>query len=282
MTALDEADRRQLARGIFDELEPLLAAAFASASWGRLLVFVADTPNGVRVRDLQVEEILDEDAVEQAFESVEARSALPSLATAVVALSQLHDTDATLLGGGTFVRGDDAMHFLPGTVRTPSRGFDSRRDPVVADAQARLRAADPVLGLDGASEIVADMEEGTIEVKRDGRTIARGLQVPIGSFLTERRSWVWAAHNPSLPERSRSAAKRLVDRFKDRSLWEISTPGFTTDASSAFALGAMVAIEAGFDYAIEVPNADGFVILGLRTVAAVAGAPSGEGLRRDR
>jgi hypothetical protein len=261
-------DRRE----ILAELAPLCRDALALEAWGRLLVFVERRPDGeLRVSDLQVEEILDDAAVEQAFESVAARTALPALASAVHALTVLDDLDVDELGGGTFVRtsspgSEPSLAWLAGCVRTPSKGFDTRRDAVVTSIREKNRVLLERFEIGGMASIEADMERGTARalVARVERAVAR--QVVLGSFSRRRRSWVWGAHNPTLVEPARRRAAEILDGVPDRSMWEVSTPGFVTDEATAWALAALLAEEGALEGVARVETREGVVLLGLSDV----------------
>lgn len=266
MDASSQADRA----AILEEVEGLLSVAFALEAWGRLLVMVERAGVTVRVNDLQVEEILDESAVERAFESDAAKAGIEALAHAVLALTMLEHLDLDDLGGGTFVRTEGGLSFLPGLVRTPSRSFDDRRDAVVAAMATKNAPLLERFGVGADAALESDMVTGALEVKRGGVTVARGSQVVIGSFSSSRRSWVWGAHNPSLDDAPRRRSAALLDAMRDRSMWEISTAGFVTDAATAWALGALVAEEQAMEGLAKVTTSQGFVLLGLSGLAPTA------------
>jgi hypothetical protein len=263
-----EPDERSDQRaGILSELGPLLRDAFALDAWGRLLVFVERKPDGsLRVCDLQVEEILDERLVETAFEGLAARTALPALASAVEALTLLDDLELADLGGGTFVRLDEGVAWIAGCVRTPSPSFDARRDGSVSTIRAKNVELLDRFEIGGAAVIEADMLLGTARAVVGGVNRATCSQVVLGSFSRRMRSWVWGAHNPTLTDPARRRSAGALDQMRDRSMWEISTPGFVTDEATAWALAALVADEVQLSGVARVETKEGFVLLGLTEV----------------
>lgn len=268
---MDSVDRLRERTEILAELAPLFRDALALEAWGRLLVFVERRADGsLRVSDLQVEEILDDDAVEQAFEGTAARTALPAIASAVEALTMLDDLELDELGGGTFVRGPDALGWLAGCVRTPSKSFDERRDQSLLWMREQNRALLERFAIGGAATIDADMLVGSVRAVVGGELRAVGTQIVIGSFSRRRRSWVWGAHNPTLAEPARRRAAEALDAMRDRSMWEVSTQGFVTDEATAWALAALVAEERALDGVARVDTQEGFVLLGLSALVPPA------------
>jgi len=255
-----------LSHEILADIADLLQTYFALEHWGRLLVETAvDESGAVRLRDVQVEEIVgDEELVERAFASAEARALAPAVAKAVEALASLEQADLRAVGGGTFVRHEGAgLVFLPGLVSAPSREFDRSLDDVtlfLRQTSADLRAR---FGVGTDAELRADMQSGALDILRSGQLVASGMQVVLGSFSRPNRSWVWGAHNPSLDQEARARAALVLDRMPERQAWEISTPGFATDEPGAWALAGWVARAEGLQGVgrIEVP--EGFVALGL-------------------
>ncbi len=262
------------ARAILDELLGMFRAAFAWGAWGRLLVSLSPNAAGeLVVDDVLVEEIVgDDEALDRAFGSDDARACLPALASAVVALAMAEGVDADRVVGGTFVMTHEGnLAFLPGLVRAPSPALDARR----ADLVARLRAKNDDLaeryGIGRGASIGADMVEGSVEVGRAGVPVAVGRQVVIGSFASRERAWVWGAHNPSLEPAARARCARLLDALGDRSMWEISTPGFATDEATTWLYAALLAEEHGFEGVARVAaGSEGYVLLGLSDLSPAA------------
>ncbi len=268
---MDARERDRQRQEILGELTLLLREHLALAAWGRLLVFVERRPDGsLRVSDLQVEEILDDAAVERAFDGEGARASLPALASAVEALTLLDELDVDELGGGTFVRGDDAAFWIAGCVRTPSKAFDDRRDGALARVREKNASLLERFEIGGAALIDADMLAGTARALVGGVPRASAAQLVIGSFSRRRRSWVWGAHNPTLVDEARRRAAVELDALRDRSMWEVSTQGFVTDEPTAWALAALLADERGLDGIARVDTKEGFVLLGLRGVEAAS------------
>lgn len=290
------AERTQAedAADILVEVEALLRSAFALDAWGRLLVFMrpaaatrtfsASASDAFIVEDLQVEEILDEAEVDRVFNGREIREGLAALATATATLSLLADVDIAEVGGGTFVRvlGEgnqtERVAFLPGTVRTPSRSFDLVRDDAVRAIEERSAALADKLGVEGLSHLAFDAHASTWAAPAGGpagdAAEARGVAIVIGSFSKDRRSWVWAGTNPTLPPGARGRAKEVLDAFGDRSLWEISTPAFFTDERTAWALACVVANDRGAIGLARIDTPDGFVVFVLQP-AVRRDAPDG-------
>jgi hypothetical protein len=265
----------EVTRGeILAELAVVFEEELALASWGRLLVEVARDPTGaLRVADVVVEEIVgDEAEVERCFESRAAGQVMQGMPVILEALFAL-EADARLdrLGGGTFVRvdadGQRTLAFLPGLVRAPSVAFDRAREAVLLAAAERDLTAR--YGLAGA-KVETDMETGDLAFVRDGATIARGDQIVLGSFERSARSWVWAAHNPSLVEGARQRSAALLDAMPDRSAWEVATPGLVTDEPTSWALAWWVALQNDLEGVVRVSTREGYVALGVRRLVADA------------
>jgi hypothetical protein len=258
---------------ILTELALLLRAALALDDWGRLQIELVDDPRrGLVVSDVVVEEIVgDEARVDAAFNAPDAGAMMPTLARAIEALAALDGLDAAELGGGTFVRVDEApgLAFLPGRVRAPSRALDQRREPLLAALRAKELALKERAGVHAGAALGLDLEGQAITIREEGVVRSRGAVVVLGSFSWQRRSWAWAAHNPSAPEGARARSKQALDAVRDRSLWEIATPGFQTDEAGAWLLAALLVEENALDGAVRVELGDeGFLLVGLRDLVA--------------
>lgn len=265
MSAERETDRADILR----EVSALLRDQLALAAWGRLLIELAPGADGaLRVSDVTVEEIVDEAAVDGAFGSEVAKVLVPGLADVVTALLVIDDVDVTLVGGGTFVhRGDRdpaEVAFLPGLVHAPSAAFDARREAIAAFTAALAETTEERLGTRRGASLSTDMVLGTFEAKKQDAVVARGQQVVLGSFARAQRSWVWGAHNPSLAEQARARCAALLDAAPERQCWELSTAGFTTDASTAWALAGWIAEVSRLVGLTRIETSDGFVVLGVR------------------
>jgi hypothetical protein len=262
------------ARAVLDEVLGMFRAAFAWGAWGRLLVSLSPNDAGsLVVDDVLVEEIVgDEGALDRAFGRDDARACLPALAAAVVALAMADGIDADRVTGGTFIMTHDGgVAFLPGLVRAPSPSLDARREELVAGMRAKNAVLGERYGIGAGAEIGADMKDGTVEVSRAGAPVAVGRQVVIGSFAARDRAWVWGAHNPSLVPEARARCAALLDGLADRSMWEIATPGFTTDEPTTWLYAALLTMEHDLEGVARVSaGSDGFVLLGLSDLSPAA------------
>ncbi len=268
---MDGRERAEARAGILEELRGLFAAAFAWETWGRLLVHVDVVEDGRPVVvDVAVEDIVgDEARLAAAFEGPEVRASLPAVARAVEALVAIDALELEALGGGTFVRtSDDQVAFLPGLVRSPSATFDRSRDEVVARGRARDASLAARFGL-GADARLVPSPGGRARVRREDRDVAVGEAVVLGTFSRPRRSFVWAATNPSLPEDERRACSALLDAMPQRDSWEIATFGFATDEPTAAALCAWVCDTLGGDGVVRVDGDGGPIFVLVRALRAV-------------
>jgi hypothetical protein len=272
------SQERAAALDILSDLVGLFASALALDAWGRILVELVEAgtnPDGsvrLAVADLLVDEVLDDAKVDAAFASAEARSIMPTVALAIDALSALEGLDARELGGGTFVRIDEApgLAFLPGRVRSPSRSLDARTEELAAKLEARAEELRATHGIGVGAALDVDLAGGTFVARRNGVAVAQGEHVVIGSFVWSRRGWAWGAQNPSLPEPVRARSAAAFDRIADRSLWEIATPGFQCDEATVWTLAALVVVENDLAGASRIDLGDeGFLLLGLRSVRGV-------------
>lgn len=268
---MEPAERAESRAGILEELRGLFAAAFAWDTWGRLLVHVDVVEDGRPVViDVAVEDIVgDERRLAAAFEGPEVRAALPAVARAVEALVALDELDLDALGGGTFVRTEGGeVAFLSGLVRSPSAVFDRARDEVVARGRARDAALAERFAL-GADGRLVPSPGGRARVVRDGRDVAAGEAVVLGTFSRPRRSFVWAAANPSLPEAERKACSALLDAMPQREAWEIGTFGFATDEATAAALCAWVCDTLGGEGLVRLEGDGGPIFVLVRALRPV-------------
>lgn len=259
-------EREREMREILDGIAPMLEEVFAARAWGRLLVFLEPHGGTWIATDLQVEELdpRDEPLVEARFGAPAARANLPVLAAATHALAVLHEADLDFLQGGTFVRSGSSFHFLPGKVRTPSPGFFNARDAVVAELDAKNRLLGEAVAVDALGSDAPFAAE-IILPSRDPSGSGRSFEpIFLGSYASRERSWVWGAHNPTLPAAARARVTALLDAFADRSVWEIATPGFTTDPGTAWALGALLVQSGALVGAVRVVDAEGWIMVGLK------------------
>jgi hypothetical protein len=245
---MEGSDAARMRREILDDVGALLIDQFAAQEWGRVLVEVVRTAGGEpAVANIDVEEIVgDEARVDAVFGSPEVRGLLPALAKAAEALCGLDGLNLDDVGGGTFVRrrGGDFV-WLAGLVRTPSPRFDHERDDLVARLRAKnaelaehfRSVTDPARGI--------DLARGTIMFSVAGRAPESAGAALIGTFAPATRTWGWGGSNPHVPDAVRRASSQLTDAIADRNMWEIATPTFATDESTAWALAALVCDRAG-------------------------------------
>jgi hypothetical protein len=270
---MDEAEARQMRREILDDVGALLRDFFAADEWARALVTTMRGRHGEwMVASIDVEGIVgDEARVDAAFGNAAVRQALPAIAKATEALAALDGVDLDQLGGGTFLRRSDGRFaFLPGLVRTPSARFDQRRDDLVRDLGAKNEELRRRFGIGDDARFDADLVLGTITIRRGDQPVARAKVRVIGSWSEDARTWAWAGANPNLPPEARAAAAALTDAILERDIWEISTPHFTTDEGTAWALAALVCDHAGAAGVHRAPHAEGTVLLLLSDVEATS------------
>jgi hypothetical protein len=268
---MNPAEAERLRREILDDVGGLLRQELAAETWGRVLVEVVRAKGGAPVvAGIDVEEIVgDEAAVDAAFGGDAARELLPVLARATEALCGLSDVDLDLVGGGTFVRLAGGFAWLPGLVRAPSLALDRERDALVA----RLREKnDRMRARLGADHMELDAEASRIRWRADGRQVGAASATVIGTFAHGPRSWAWAWGNPSAAEPTRRASAALTDALMERNIWEISTPTFTTDEPTAWALAALLCDRYDADGVQRFPREDGALFVLIRDLRTDASA----------
>jgi hypothetical protein len=266
---MDPAEASRLRREILDDVGALLKEQLAADQWGRVLVEVQRGPGGEpAVAHIDVEEIVgDEARVEAVFGGDGMRPVLPVLAKAAEALCGLDGLELDDVRGGTFVRlGDEGFAWLPALVHTPSARFDRERDAVVAGLRAKNDWLEAELGVTREGSHEADLARGTIVFTPPGRAPIRARATLVGTFAPATRTWGWGGSNPHVPEPIRRASAELADAVADRGMWELSTPTFATDESTAWALAALVCDRLGGDGIFCGPENDGLVFLLLRDV----------------
>jgi hypothetical protein len=241
-SGMDEAESRTLRREILDRVGTILNEDLAADAWGRILVEVVRRPDGSPVvAGIDVEEVIGDDArVDDVFGGTKAHAVVPVLASAVEALCALDGLELEDVRGGTFARfAETSFAWLPGLVHAPSPGFDRERDDVVARLRAKNADLDARYGFPRSGKPEVDLSEGMV------RFVARATL--IGTFAPRSRSWGWGGSHPNLPDHVRRASASVIDAIVDRPLWELSTPLFATDESTAWALAAFVCDRAGGD-----------------------------------
>jgi hypothetical protein len=267
---MEPAEASRMRREILDDIGALLKDQLAADEWGRLLVEVQRGPDGEpSVTDIDVEEIVgDEARVEAVFGGKGMRPVLPVLAKAAEALCGLDGLELDDVRGGTFVRlGDEGFAWLPALVHAPSVSFDRDRDAVLAGLRAKNDRLGAQFGITREASHEADLARGTIVFTPRGRPAVRAQATLVGTFAPATRTWGWGGSNPHVPEPIRRASSELADAVADRDMWEVSTPVFATDESTAWALAALVCDRLHGDGIFCGPETDGLVFLLLRDVA---------------
>jgi len=271
---MDPAEASRMRREILEDVGALLREQLAADEWGRVLVEVQRGPDGEpAVTDVDVEEIVgDEARVDAAFGGDGVRSLLPVLAKAAEALCGLDGLDLDDVRGGTFVRlGDEGFAWLPALVHTPSVGFDRARDAAVAALRTRNDRLAERYGIARETAHEADLAQGTITFTPAGRPAVHARATLVGTFVPATRTWGWGGSNPHAPEAIRRASAALADAIPERDMWELSTPVFATDESTAWALAALVCDRLGGDGVYCGSEPEGLVFLLLRDVGAAGG-----------
>jgi hypothetical protein len=195
------------------------------------------------------------------------RAVLPVLAKAAEALCGLDGLELDDVGGGTFVRlGDEGFAWLPARVHTPSARFDRERDAVVAALRAKNDRLAEHFGITREGTCEADVAREAILFKPPGRPPVRARATLVGTFAPKARTWGWGGSNPHVPDPVRHASAELADAVADRDMWELSTPVFATDESTAWALAALVCDRLAGDGIFCGPAPEGLVFLLLRDV----------------
>ncbi|MDP8999713.1 MAG: hypothetical protein M3O46_06345 [Myxococcota bacterium] len=255
-----EAER--LHREILTDLASLLREELVAHAWGRVLVEVVHTASGEAVvAGIDVEEIGGDEALVDAAFGPAAKPLLPVLAKATEALCELEGVELNDVGGGTFVRLEEGFGWLPGLVHAPSPRFDRERDVLVARMQeknARLRARWT------ADRVELDVETMMFRWVIGARAVADARATLLGTFAEASRTWAWASSNPSLAEPVRTACAAITDALEERDLWEISTPTFATDESTAWALAALLCDRTNADGVHRIARDDGALFVLLR------------------
>jgi hypothetical protein len=268
---MDADEKRAMRRDILDEVGAILRDEFAAETWGRVLVEVIRGPSGEpAVAGIDVEEVIgDEARVDEAFGSERARAVVPVLGKAVEALCALDDLDLEHVRGGTFVRTfDGGFAWLAALVHTPSARFDRERDDVVARMRSKNRTLAERYGFPAEGRLVVDLAGEAIEFQSSRGSLIRARATLLGTFAPSSRTWGWGGSNPHAPEEVRRAASSVVDQVLDRDMWELSTPVFATDESTAWAIAAFVCDRGAGDGVLCSPEAEGLVFFLLRDVRA--------------
>jgi hypothetical protein len=259
---MDAEEVHRSRREILTEIGLLLRDDLAADAWGRALVEVIRAPSGEPVvAGIDVEEIIgDEAQVDAVFGGNAVQGLLPTLAKATEALCALEGVELDDVRGGTFVRLEQGFAWLPGLVRAPSQRFDRERDTLIA----RLREKNDALRARFcADRVELDVEMGRLQWLALGRAIGSARATLLGTFAQASRTWAWASSNLSLASTVRKASAAITDALGERDLWEIGTPVFATDESTAWALAALLCDRAAAEGVQRIARDDGalFVLL---------------------
>jgi len=263
---MDEREARALRREILADIGAMLREELAADAWGRLLVEVGPAPDGTpTVANIDVEEVIgDEALVDAVFGGAAVRAVLPILAKAVEALCALDGLELPDVRGGTFVRLEDgSFAWLPALVRAPSASFDRERDRLLAKLRAKNDRLTEIHDFPGGGRVTVDLvRERLVFVRGEGRAM-HAVARAIGTFAPASRTWGWAGSNPHAPESVRKASAALIDAIPERDMWELSTPAFATDETTAWALAALVCdrAEGAGVYCASEPEGLAFVLL---------------------
>jgi hypothetical protein len=272
--AMDEAESRTLRREILDRVTTILHEDLAADAWGRILVEVVRGPDGSPVvAGIDVEEVIGDDArVDEVFGGTQAHAVVPVLGSAVEALCALDGLELEDVRGGTFAHFADAgFAWLPGLVHAPSAGFDRERDAVVARLRAKNADLEARYGFPRSGKPEVDLSGGLVRFRVGPGPTVIARATLIGTFAPRSRSWGWGGSHPNLPDPVRRASASVIDAIVDRPLWELSTPLFATDESTAWALAAFVCDRADGDGVLCSHEDDGglvfFLLRDVRTSA---------------
>jgi len=272
-----EAEESRALRGeILDDIGALLRDELLADAWGRILVEVVRGPDGAPlVAGIDVEEVMgDEALVDEVFGGDRARAVVPVLAKAVEALCAIDGVELDDVRGGTFVRQpDDGFAWLAGLVHAPSARLDRERDDLLARLRAKNDALRARFGFPSGGRVATDLLSGTLDFVPPTGPSMKARASLIGTFAPASRTWGWGATNPHAPEAVCRTSARLIDDVVDRDMWELSTPVFATDETTAWALAAFVCDRAAGDGVYCASDDEGLVFVLLRDVVEAPGSP---------
>jgi hypothetical protein len=246
---MDDDEKRSARRDILEDIGSILYDDLCADAWGRLLVEVMRGPDGAPfTAGVDVEELFgDESRVDGAFGGEGARAVMPVLAKAVEALCALEGVELEDVRGGTFVRAgesaDDRLFvWLPGLVHAPSLKLDAERDELLAALRAKNDALTARFGFPGRGELKIDLgrERLTFAGAGAGKPPMQSRATLLGTFAPPSRTWGWGASNPHVPNAVSRASATVIDSILERDAWELGTPIFATDETTAWALAAFV------------------------------------------
>lgn len=264
---MDEAEARALRREILADVGAILREELAADEWGRVLIEVVVGPDGTpAVAGIDVEELFgDEARVDAAFGGAGIQGVLPVLAKAVEALVALDHLDLADVGGGTFVRmPDERFGWLPSLVKAPSVRLDDERDDLVTRLRAKNDAFHERFGRPPDDRLGLDLGAETVAWTVASRAPLRARATLIGTFAPKARAWGWGGTNPHVPAPVQRASAALIDAIEERDVWELSTPVFSTDELTAWAVAAFVCDRAKGDAVVCAPENDGLVFVLIR------------------
>ena len=247
---MDDEEKRRLRQEILAEVGALLREQLAGDHWGRALVEVLrDEAGEPVVAGIDVEEIVgDESAVDAAFDGAAAQPVLPVLAKATEALCELEGVALEDVRGGTFLQQRaGGFAWLPGLLHVPSASLDAQWDELQSKLDAKRQAVRERVRACTCDREELDVERATIVFSSAGqpRIVARATL--IGTYARASRVFAWGGYNRDVAEPVRRASAELADGLLDRTMWEISTPAFTADEATAWALAGLVCDRWGGD-----------------------------------
>ena len=263
---MDDREGRAMRRDILSDVGALLREEMAADAWGRLLVEVGPAPDGTpTVANIDVEEVLGDDArIDAIFGGAGVRAVLPVLAKAVEALCALDGVELDDVRGGTFVRLEEGgFAWLPALVSAPTVSFDRERDRLLVKLRAKNDRLSEVHDFPRGGRVAIDLVRERLTFARANGKTMQATAHAIGTFAPASRTWGWAGSNPHAPEGVKKASSALVDAIMERDMWELSTPAFPTDETTAWALAALVCDRVGGDgvYCASEPEGLAFVLL---------------------
>jgi hypothetical protein len=270
---MDDAEKSRTRREILEDVAGILHDDLAADSWGRLLLEVVRRPDGApAAAGASVEELFgDEARVDAAFAEERAGGVMPVLAKAVEALCMLDGVELEDVRGGTFVRAGTTRDqrlfaWLPGLVHAPSGTLDRERDTLLRTLRAKNDALATQFGFPSNGALDVDLAREVARFESTGLPAMKARMTLLATFAPAARTWGWGASNPHVPDAVARAAARVIDAIPDRDLWEISTPVFATDETTAWALAAFVCDRAGGDGVYCAREGEGLVFILLRDV----------------
>jgi len=155
-------------------------------------------------------------------------------------------------------------------VHLPSAALENAWDQVTAALKARHARLEERFSLRAHDRYDADLEAQEIVFSRGGMPRVRARATLVGTLSLAARTWAWGGSNENLSPAIRASSAALVDGILERDLWELSTPVFSLDEPTAWALCAFVCDRAGGEGLWCYENRGGLVFLLLRDVKECA------------